>query len=158
MFNPDKMRQSTAPLSSTQFTLFILVPHIACKLIQEDLSCDTLEAYRTMLNSADIGDSLYPENDGDDDDDDDDDAVSKITRSNFRAARENGTFPGYDSEIDNEMRRAAYEIVDTAPQDIPLINASNKDTTLNPRPKPRQKRLLKVIEIEKARSTILSSL
>ena len=111
-----------------------------------------------MLDSADIGDSLYPENDADDDDDDD--AVCKITRSNFRVAKENGTIPGYDNEIDNELQGASYEIVDTAPQDTPLINASNKDATLKPRPKPRQRRLkkVKVLEIEKARSAILSSL
>ena len=159
MFNPNKMQQLTAPLSSTQFTLFILVPHIACKLIQEDLSCDTQQAYRTMLDSADIGNSLYPENDADDDDDDDD-AVCRITQSNFHVAKENGTIPGYDSEIDNELRKASYKIVNTAPQDTPLINALNKDATLKLQPKPRQRRLktVKVLEIERARSAILSSL
>ena len=153
MFNPNKMQQSTWPLSSSKFTDYILIPHIACKLIQEDLSCDALQAYRTMLESADVGECLYPE---DEDDDQDDDIISRITRANFSRARENIS---YDSDIDNQFQGHEYETVE--PLVEPLVDLSNQDITgVKPRPRPRQRRLKKVqvVEIEKACPTVFSTL
>ena len=151
LFDPNKMQQSTWPLSSSKFTDYILIPHVACKLIQEDLSCDALQAYLTMLESADVGECLYPEDEGDDQDDD---AISRITRANFSRLRENIS---YDSDVDEQSRGNQYEIIERTP---PLIDLSNQDMTgVKPRPRSRQRRLKKVqvLEIEKVCPTIIST-
>jgi hypothetical protein len=84
MFNPNHMRRSTAPLSAAQFTDYVLIPHVACKLIEEDLSCTTVDAFQAMLKSSDVGISLYP---ADDEDDEDDEELDNAIISNMRNSR-----------------------------------------------------------------------
>lgn len=125
MYNPNKMGAHIAPLNSMQFTLYLLVPHIACRLIQQDFECDMEEAHKIMIKSSDDGESLYPVNE-----DDSDTALDKIISSNCSAARRNGTMNiAYDSDINDPS--AVYEVVERAPKG----NATAGSST---RPKPRQ--------------------
>ena len=120
------MARSIAPLSITQFTEYILVPHIACKLIQEDLSCDAEAAYKAMIESADVGASMYPVDDGDGEEDTE---LERILRSNIRAAKNRNM--NYDS--DDQGPGITYEVI----KDNLAMQLSNSTAT---RPKPRQVR------------------
>ena len=103
--DPNRMAAFVAPLNAMQFTMYILVPHIACRLIQQDLKCDMDKAYDIMIKSADVGASLHPVNP----EDDDDDEFDRLLRANCRAAKNTS----YDS--DNDDPKATYEIVERAP-------------------------------------------
>ena len=125
MFNPNQMRCFTAPLSATQFTAYILAPHVACKLIEEDLCCTTREAFLAMLESSDVGVSLYPA-------DDDDDELDLAIRSNMRGAKTRFS----DDAIDAPP---GYQLVVVArPSDSMIPNATAEPS----RPKPRQVKLV----------------
>ncbi|KAG2755726.1 hypothetical protein P692DRAFT_20716949 [Suillus brevipes Sb2] len=43
-----------------RFNEFVLIPHIACRLIAEDRKCNIEEAFRVMVASGDAGDLLQP--------------------------------------------------------------------------------------------------
>jgi len=125
MYNPNQMGPHIAPLNSMQFTLYLLVPHIACRLIQQDFECDMDEAHKIMIKSGDDGQSLYPVNE-----DDSDSALDKIIKSNCAAARHNGTMNiTYDSDTNDPG--AVYEVVQRAPKGTTAVGSST-------RPKPRQ--------------------
>ena len=146
IIHPNQMGRFVAPLNPSQFTLYVLVPHIACILIQEDFSCDAHKAYKIMTKSADDGASLYPADEGDDDDDE----LDKVVHSNFRAARL--TKPSYDSDIEDPTAR--YEVVENVPKDNVIVNAaastSKQATAAVPRarPKPRRIRRLQLLDLE----------
>jgi hypothetical protein len=141
MFNPNQMRRFTAPLSATQFTAYILVPYVACKLIEEDLSCTTLEAFQAMLKSSDVGVSLYP---ADDEDDDDDDELDLAIRSNMRGAKTRFS----DDEIDAPP---GYQLVVVArPSNSMIPNATAGPS----RPKPRQVKLVPLPDTNQVLSSL----
>jgi hypothetical protein len=54
--NPDIF----APMTLDRFNEFVLIPHIACRLIAEDRKCNIEEAFRVMVASGDAGDLLQP--------------------------------------------------------------------------------------------------
>lgn len=43
-----------------RFNEFVLIPHIACRLIAEDRKCNIEEAFKVMVASGDAGDLLQP--------------------------------------------------------------------------------------------------
>jgi hypothetical protein len=133
MFDPNQMRRSTEPLSTTQFTQYILVPHVASKLIKEDLACNDKQAYEAMVKSADVGASLYPA-----DDDDDDLELEKIIRANIRAAKPKNRFM-----FEDENEEADYELVVV---DNPSSSTSNPVGAKPSRPKPRQVKMVRVTD------------
>jgi hypothetical protein len=84
MYHPVKTPQHAfAPLSLARFTECVLVPHIACRLIAEDLSCSLEDAYEEMLDSILTGQSLQPERDHDDE-------LEYILDMNARASKSDG--------------------------------------------------------------------
>ena len=54
-----------SPLDMRQFTTFFLVPYVTHKLIAEDMHCDEAKAYKIMIDSGEVGEGLYPEDDED---------------------------------------------------------------------------------------------
>jgi hypothetical protein len=142
--DPNRMGAFVAPLNAMQFTMYILVPHIACRLIQQDLKCDMDKAYDVMIKSADVGASLHPVTE-----DDDDDEFDRLLRANCRAAKNTS----YDS--DNDDPKATYEIVERAPARVRKaagVNAvagpSTKTMEMVPRPKPRQIRRVQIVDFD----------
>ena len=127
------MPHSIAPLSGTQFTQFILVPYVACKLIQEDLSCDIESAYKAMVDSADVGVSLYPA-----DEEDEDEELARIVRSNFRAARHDGMM-----DYDSDNQGIIYEIV----ENNMATSTTQPGSSAVSRPKPRQRRIARAAPV-----------
>ena len=125
MFNPNAMPHSIAPLSATQFTEYILVPHIACKLIQEDLSCNAEVAYKAMIDSADVGASVYPVDDGDEEEDTE---LEWILRSNIRAAK------NHNLNYNSDNQGITYEVLEDKSSATQLGNSTAT------RPRPRQVR------------------
>ena len=140
IIHPNQMGRSVALLNPSQFTLYVLVPHIACKLIQEDFSCNEDKAHEIMTKSADDGVSLYPADEGDDDDDE----LDKVIHSNFQAARLTKT--SYDSDIEDPTAR--YEVVEDVPKDNAVASTSKQATATVPRPKPRWIRRLQLLDLE----------
>jgi len=52
--NPDIF----APMTLNRFNEFVLIPHIACRLIAEDRKCNMDEAFKVMVASSDAGELL----------------------------------------------------------------------------------------------------
>ena len=72
--------ESISPLDLSSFTTYFLVPYVTCHLIKDDFDCSVEDAYKTMLESADAGYSLNPQ-------DDDDDELDCILHKNVRLAK-----------------------------------------------------------------------
>ncbi|KAI5997185.1 hypothetical protein EDC04DRAFT_2585189 [Pisolithus marmoratus] len=54
------------PLSLRQYFAYFVIPHIACRLIAEDLSISaTMNAYKVMVESSNVGELINPERDDD---------------------------------------------------------------------------------------------
>jgi RTC4-like domain len=62
------------------FAAYVLVPFVASLLIQEDLSCNTGQAYKVMVYSSEAGDHIHPLAD-------DDPEFEAIHRKNCMLAR-----------------------------------------------------------------------
>jgi hypothetical protein len=81
LFDPTSTTtEAIAPLRFTSYATYVLVPYVAHLLISEDLGCPPEDAYKTMLDSQQVGAMLHPELD-------DDSELEDIFEANNRAAR-----------------------------------------------------------------------
>ena len=61
--------ESIALLNLLSFTIYFLVPYVACQLIKDDFDCLVEDTYNTMLESVDTGYSLNPQDNNNDEPD-----------------------------------------------------------------------------------------
>ncbi|KAI5983265.1 hypothetical protein EDC04DRAFT_2915068 [Pisolithus marmoratus] len=66
VFPPSTSTDTFQPLSLWQYLCYVVVLHIVCQLILEDLGISTtINTYKIMLESSDAGELIHPEHDDD---------------------------------------------------------------------------------------------
>ncbi|KAF9237738.1 hypothetical protein BU15DRAFT_75725 [Melanogaster broomeanus] len=108
--------EAFAPLTIEQFTHFILIPHIARRLIAEDLDVTLMEAFEEMAASGEVGKYLQEL-----DDTGDDEVLDNITMNTV---------------VDQRRKVARAKRTDRRVEDAPAPSTAGTGSN-KPRPKPR---------------------